>query len=142
MGKRTKYVTDDYIEKVDHYLYNNLPLKKLMQEDSKYISKFNKDVIEGLLNKGEKYVQLEGNGDHVVLTSFGRLINTHKINQYGVRCSPHKFHAYVGKEKIDIEQIFEQQGWDYDFETLKSYYSKYKWKLVDYGRMYYYNDRG
>lgn len=127
---RSKYVTDDYIEKVEHYLYNNLPIPtdKIIPNGG---HKFNKSVIKGLLKPGEKYVQLEEPLEYVALTNFGRLINTHKINQYSVRFSSNTIHVYVSHIKIVFEEIFVNEGWEFDLNTIVSNYKKYKWKHID-----------
>ena len=133
---KIKYVTDDYIEKVEHYLYNNLRIP--YDEDvSETVYYFNKAVAEKILKEGEEYIQLEDELEHVIITSLGRLINTRKIRQYSVRFSPHSIHAFVSRNKIDIPQKFEEQGWDYDFKTIKHNYTKYNWRHTSYEKYLY-----
>ena len=127
---KSKYVTDDYIEKIEHYLYNNLPIPvdKIIPNGG---HKFNKSVIKGLLKPGEKYTKLEEPLEHIAITNFGRLVNTHKINQFSVRFSSNTIHVYVSHIKVVFEEIFENQGWEFDLKTIELNYKKYKWKHID-----------
>lgn len=138
MGK-TKYVTDDYIKKVEHYLNNDLPLKELYTDV--YTSDFNQKVVDSLIKKRERYVRLEGDLDHVVITSFGRLINTKRISQYSLRFTQNTIVAYVCDKKIDIPAIFEREGWEYNFKKILSNYRKYNWTFQDTTKYSYYADR-
>ena len=138
MGK-TKYVTDDYIKKVEHYLNNDLPLKELYTDI--YTSDYNQSVVDKLIKKRERYVRLEGDLDHVVITSFGRLINTKRISQYSLRFTQNTIVAYVCDKKIDLPAIFEREGWEYDFKKILNNYRKYNWTLQDTTKYSYYADR-
>lgn len=134
MGKypKTKYVTDDYVEKVNHYVYNNLSLRDL------YVSQaddsFNEEVVKEVLDKDEQYIQLE-NRPHVILTSKGRLINTVKIRQYSVRFSPNTVYVYISSEHINMEELFLENGWEYSFEQIKNTYKKRGWVHQDYSKI-------
>jgi len=134
--KRADYITDNYIKDVEHYLYNDLPIDKFYEDTN--ISKFNQRVIEGLLKKGEKYTRLKHERDHIVLTSFGRCINTHLVKQFCMRISAHTFHLYVTGKKINLPKIFKQEDWEYDFNVIKNKYIKNKWKYQDTSKYSYY----
>lgn len=136
---KTKYVTDDYIKKVNHYLNNDLPLKELYTDVFK--SDYNQSVVDDFIKKGEKYVRLEGDLDHVVLTSYGRLINTKRITQYSLRFTQNTIVTYVCDKKVDMPAIFEKQGWEYDFKKILNKYKKYKWTFQDTTKYSYYADR-
>lgn len=138
MGKK-KYVTDDYIEKVQHYLYNDLPLKELYTDV--YTSDFNQKVVDSLIMKREKYVRLEGDLDHVVITSFGRLINTKRISQYSLRFTAGSIVCYVCEKKIVIPAIFEREGWEYNFNKILNNYRKYNWTFQDTTKYKFYANR-
>ena len=125
-----KYVTDDYIEKVEHYLYNNLPLSDL-EDVSDTLASFNKEVVKEIVKKGEEWVQLP-EFEHVILTSTGRFINTYKIRQYSVRFSPNTMHMYISSKKIKAEEIFQEQGWEFDVKKIKAKYKKNNWAHNDY----------
>jgi hypothetical protein len=129
---RHKYVTSDYIEQVEHYLYNNLPLSDL--EDVSYpVDEFNKEVVEQLLKEGEEYIRLDRyEAEQCVLTNYGRVINTKKINQYSVRFTLNYIHLYIRRDKVDFPGIFEEQGWEWDIGKIFCYYEKYNWRYVTY----------
>lgn len=133
MVKR-KYVDDAYIEKVEHYLYNNLGLP-----DDYFVPEarntFNQEVVDELIHKGEKYIRLK-DYDHVIATDKGRFINTGNPRQYTMRFSPTAMHMYVTEEKIDVVKIFEEQGWDYNLKKIKKHYIKNNWRFRDYSYNY------
>lgn len=131
---KTKYVTDDYIEKVEHYIYNNLPLSDL-EDVSDTLDSFNKEVVKEIVKEGEQWVQLP-EFEHVILTNTGRFINTHKIRQYSVRFSPNTMHMYINSKKIKAEELFEEQGWEFDIKKIKAQYIKNNWAYNDYTDTY------
>jgi hypothetical protein len=94
-----------------------------------------------MLKKGERYVRLEGNYDYVVITSLGRLINTKRITQYSVRFTKNTMVVYVSDSKVDVRQIFKEQGWDYDTQKILKRYKRNKWQFrdtTDYDQKYVY----
>jgi len=134
--KRGDYISDGYIKDIEHYLYNDLPIDKFYEDTT--ISKFNQRVIEGLLKKGEKYTRLKHERDHIVLTSYGRCINTYLVKQFAMRISAHTFHLYVTGKKINVPEMFKEEDWEYDFDQIKKNYNKYKWKYQDTSKYSYY----
>ena len=138
MAKKPKYVTDDYINKVEHYINNDLPLLDLY--DDTFTSEYSQRVVDSLIKKGEKYIRLKGDLDHVVLTSYGRLINTKRVSQYSLRFTVNTLVAYVSDTKIDCEKIFEEQQWDYNVHKIRKLYDKYKWIYQDTTKYKYYAD--
>lgn len=144
MGKYRKYkvkglksyISDNYIEEVHHYINNDLDLTDLYKDDT--VSSYRQDVVDSLLKKGEKYVRLTHDLDHVVATSYGRVINTSKINQYNIRLTAHSIVIYVIGKKIDLKKIFSDNGWDYDYHAIKANYDKYNWKYQDVKKYVYY----
>ena len=133
---RKKYITDDYIKDVEHYIHNDLPLDKFYKDTS--IEKFNQKVADHLMKKGEKYVRLPYEREHIIITSYGRAINTHLVKQFSMRISAMTFHLYVTGLKINFPKIFKEQGWPYDFDKLKKNYIKYKWHHQDTSKYSYY----
>jgi len=131
MGKYNKrdYVTKDYIEKVHHYINNDLDLSELYKDSN--ISYFDQRVIDTMKKRGERYVRLKGNIDYVVITSLGRLINTKRITQYSIRFTVNTIVAYVCDTKVEVKDIFEEQGWPYDVKKIMRNYKKYNWLFRD-----------
>ena len=144
MGKYRKYkskglksyISDNYIAEVNHYINNDLDLTEVYKDDT--VSNFKQDVVDNLIKKGEKYVRLPHDLDHVIVTSYGRLINTSRVNQYNIRLTPGSFVIYVSGKKIDLKKIFGDNGWYYDYDTIKGNYDKYKWKYQDVKKYVYY----
>jgi len=131
MGKYKKrdYVTKGYIEEVYHYIYNDLDILDLYKD--KDVSEFNQSIVDRFIKRGEKYIRLEGEYDHVIITSLGRLINTKRITQYSIRFTKNTMVVYVSDNKIDVKDIFEQQGWDYDVKKILKRYKRFKWSFRD-----------
>lgn len=138
MAKKPKYVTDDYINQVEHYINNNLPLLDLY--DDTFTSDYNQRVVDNLIKKGEKYIRLKADLDHVVITSYGRLINTKRVSQYSLRFTLNTLVAYVSDIKIDCEKIFKEQQWDYNVPKIRKIYDKYKWVYQDTTKYKYHGD--
>ncbi len=131
MGKYKKrdYVTKGYIEEVHHYIYNDLDILDLYKD--KDVSEFNQSIVDRFIKRGEKYIRLEGEYDHVIITSLGGLINTKRITQYSIRFTKNTMVVYVSDNKIDVKDIFEQQGWDYDVKKILNRYKRFKWSFRD-----------
>ena len=131
MGKYKKrdYVTKGYIEEVHHYIYNDLDILDLYKD--KDVSEFNQSIADRFIKRGEKYIRLEGDYDYVIITSLGRLINTKRITQYSIRFTKNTMVVYVSDNKIDVKDIFEQQGWDYDVKKILNRYKRFKWSFRD-----------
>lgn len=129
-----RYVDDDYIQKVEHYLYNNLDISHLYDVPNP-VEDFNPEVVKEILKEGEQWVQIP-EFEHVILTSRGRFVNTKKIRQYSVRFSPNTIHMYIESKKISAEDIFEEQGWEFDVKKIKQEYINNKWAYNDYTDYY------
>ena len=76
-----EYLTQDEIDLLTNKIYNDILSVDDKDVAEIYKSKFRKDVLDKFLLEGEEYVQLEGEQEHYVLTSYGRLINTYHIKQ-------------------------------------------------------------
>lgn len=127
MGK-TKYVADDYVQDIENYIYNDIPILK--HPYYKNTGKnHNEDYIKSILKPKEKYVYLDDNLDHIVLTSFCRVINAETLHQLALRVYKQNTRMIIKGQKVDIYEIFEHNCWDYDFHKIREIYSKYGWKL-------------
>lgn len=132
MAKKDQYVTDNYIKEVSHYLYNDLPIPSELTR-AKHTHDFNKEVADKLMKKGEKYIQLSGE-EHVVLTNFGRYINTTKVKQYIPKFTPNSLLLYIASVSVNTREIFEQQGWEFDLDKIYKRYKRYNWSFSNYER--------
>ena len=131
------YITQDYIEEVQKRLYNDLPLEPFLQEVLP-LDTVKDDNLDDILKPNEKYHRLPFDFNHVIVTSLGRVINLNTFKMYSPRIGNASFHMYIGakgvkeKYKLDMEDIFLSEGWDYDFEKLKQNYIDNKWKCTYY----------
>jgi len=131
MAKRSQYVTQGYLEEIEHYIYNDIPLKNLYKRYDVSI-KFDEQAIKEMLLPQEQYVQLEGNIDFCCITNYAKVLNSHKKSQYSVKFGVLNCHLYVAGEKILFDDIFKQQGWDYNIPELYNRYIKNGWKYTKY----------
>lgn len=122
-----EYIKEDEIELLTHKIYNNIPVFN-EEEPNGYKSKFRKEVAEKLLLPGEQYVQLEDDAEHYILTSYGRLINTHLCKQIKTLFSSIHNIYYLGSTimmKVSVE--FEKNGWKYDREEVRKRFIDNNW---------------
>ena len=61
-----------------------------------------------------------------------RIINLEKLTQYSVRFSVNSFLLYIEQRKIDLQAIFESQGWKWDLKEVYNRYKTKKWKHTVY----------
>lgn len=133
MKHKRDYITDGYIEDVNHYLYNDIPLttvldKHLQEYNKKWNTEFNKEYADSLMKEGEVYVQVEVL-DHYIVTSLGRVINTGRKTPVSMTITNTTAGTYAGQsERINLENFFAKQGWHYDHKKIIKDYKKYKWK--------------
>ena len=126
--KREQYITDGYIEQANHYLYNDLPILDLYKDVYKNFT-FNKKKFESMLLKGEKYVRLKYEFEHIAITDRGRIFNLKKYSQFIIKFSQSTIVMYVQGTRIDLAEVFEEQGWDYDVRKIYKDYIKHNWKM-------------
>ena len=125
--KRTRYVSDGYVERITNLIYNDRPIQPYIDEVNPP-DKFNKEVVDKILLRGERYAQLDADRSHIVLTSFGRIINTHLIRQLCPLISVKGMHIYCMDRNVQIKKIFKEQEWVFDIDVIKKRYIKYKWR--------------
>lgn len=130
------YISDDYIAKAHHYINNDLDITDLYNDVN--ASRYRQDVVDKLIKKGEKYVRLTDDIDDVIVTSFGRLINTYMCRQYSIRLTSTSLVVYVRGKKIDLPKVFRDNKWDFNYKKILKNYNKYKWKYQDIKKYVYY----
>jgi len=134
MPKKRDYITQGYIEQVEHYVYNDLPILEFIEKnnkeyDNRYNIVFDKKFTDSILLPGEKYGKIP-EADHCIVTSFGRVFNTSKAKPLKVTVTNSTIYAYVGKAAIvGFIEFFEQQGWDFDYDTIVNNLVKHKCKF-------------
>ena len=133
MKRKRDYITDGYIEDVNHYLYNDIELtpvldKHLQEYNRKWNTEFNKEFADSVMLKGEVYAQLAVL-DHYIVTNLGRVVNTGKKSFISMTITQTTCGTYAGQsDRINLENFFGQQGWHYDHNKIMKDYKKYKWK--------------
>lgn len=128
------YITEGYIEKIEHYLYNGLDIKDLYG-DVNGVQKKHKSILDSLMKPDEQY-RPTPEFDYIYVTSFGRYINAETPKQYSIRFTPNKCHLYVKRTYMDMVTHFEEFGWEFDIKQVLNNYTQYKWKHVTYEQAY------
>jgi len=131
MAKRKQYITDEEIAAIEHAIFNNLP-SPLLQGLSEGDSNFDERWLKRALEKGEKYARLtykyiNGDYEHVAVTSYGRTINTKSKRLIKPVITVHQLLVRVAQQKVPFEQIFEDNGWENDINVLRKRYIKKGW---------------
>lgn len=121
MGKNN-YVTEKYIDEVEHYLYNGLDIKELYKEDDDKLL----EPFKELLLPEEQIVMFM---EDYAITSLCRIFNTKlkrivQLNFYRDK----SLNVSLRGKRVDLESVFEDNGWTYDIKEIQSQYIKNKWK--------------
>ncbi len=131
------YITERYVSEIEKRLYNDLPLEPFL-DSVLPLDTVGDDNLDDILKPKEKYHRLPYDFNHVIVTSLGRVINLKTIKMYSPRIGNSAFHMYIGtlgvrkKYKLDMEDIFLSEGWDYDYKRLKQNYLDNKWRCTFY----------
>ena len=127
--RRNQYVTNDDCDRISHILYNNLNTP-LWEEHHIKGPKLNREVAEKVTIEGEVWVQSPLQGyDHVVLTSYGRAINTHRVAQLKPAVTSNNLIWYMGGTNLNSNVVFEEVGWEHHVPTMVSIYKANKWPM-------------
>ena len=130
------YITQNYVSEIEKRLYNNLPIEPFLQEILP-LDTVGDDNLDDILKPGEKYIRLPYDFNHIIVTSRARVINLETLNMYSLRIGNVSFHLYVNAKgtkdtyKVNIKDIFESEGWSYNFEELKQSYIDNKWRFTE-----------
>jgi hypothetical protein len=131
------FVTDSYVDEIEHRIYNNIPIKNFLEEIIPP-KKINHVSVNKMLKRGEKTTPGGTGFEHVLITSLGRLINGEKIKQYIPKMGVSKLHLYlsvngsISNSVINLEEVFEKNGWPYSYKKILADYKKYKWNIQKY----------
>jgi len=126
MGKKIKYVNEGYVQDIENYIYNDIPvLSHQYYSDSQ--DKRNLELIKPLIRPNEEFVQLKDNLDSLIVTSFGRIINIETVRQLKLMLYKGSINLYKSGEKVKIKEVFEENGWEYDVKKILKIYDKHGW---------------
>lgn len=86
------------------------------------------DVMKSLIDEDEKYILLDEECDGYAITSKGKAYNCSLGNQIHVYISKHDLQIIIRKVKLNMSEVFAEQGWDFDLKKIKKQYEQNKWK--------------
>ena len=130
------YITQNYVSEIEKRLYNNLPIEPFL-ESVLPLDTVGNDNLDDILKPGEEYVRLPFDFNHIIVTNKARVINLTTFKMYSMRIGNVSFHLYVNAKgakdsyKVDLEEIFLNEGWDYNFEKLRQSYIDNKWRHTE-----------
>ena len=123
-----KYLTQSEIDLLTHKIYNNILSVDDEDVAEIYKSKFKRDIAEKFILEGEEYIQLEGDQEHYILTSFGRLINTYHIKQIKTLFSSiHNIYYLNSTIMMKVSEEFKKNGWVYNREEIRQRFVANDW---------------
>ena len=132
MARKAKYINEKDIQAIENIIYNDLCLPSYLNDTYPDIP-IDENSLKKLLKKGEKYIILKGDFDGIMVTSLGRIINTETWRQYLiVSFLTSAIKLYIRGKIINLEEVFENNGWKYSTAQINKNYLKYKWKRQDF----------
>lgn len=129
------YVTNDDYELAQFQIYNDLPVS-LAKIKTTHRHTFNKDVLDKILLKGEKWAQVE-KYPHRVITSFARQINTGTVQIVKASITGNTIFWNYQKETFRADDFFKQQGWEYNHRERCQMYLDMNWSHMYSGKKIY-----
>jgi len=130
------FITEKYVSEIEKRLYNNLPIEPFLEKVLP-LNTVGNDNLDDILKPGEEYVRLPFDFNHIIVTNKARVINLTTLKMYSMRIGNVSFHLYVNAKgakdnyKVDLEEIFLNEGWDYNFEKLRQSYKDNKWRHTE-----------
>jgi hypothetical protein len=82
-----------------------------------------------LLLEDEKFAMLEGKYFDYAVTSFGRTFNVKTQKPVLVYFGMKDIQLVLRGDKINLSEIFEENGWEYSIEEISKIYQQYNWPV-------------
>jgi hypothetical protein len=120
-------LTQEQYEEAEHVIYNDLP-STILYPSTKVRSKFNQSVVDKILLPGEEYVKLKGEDDHMIYTSYARLINTNSIRVLKATFTHQNVLTWFRADVIRSIDMFKVNGWEHNVTELQERYIEKGWK--------------
>ena len=93
-------------------------------------------ILNKMLLPDEKYKLLLGKLDGYCVTSFGRVLNIKCPNQVIVYFAKDRISTSIRSVKVFLVNEFMNMGWEFNIDSIKRNYNKYKWKYQHSGINY------
>ena len=122
MGKG-KYINQGYIEEIEHYLYNNLDIKPLLDVDEPK----SLEAIKEILLDGEEIKAIPVKDLQFYMTNKGRVFNVDTLRQLKPLLYSTTFYIYVSGDRINFRETMEDIGFIYDHEVISNTYKQNNW---------------
>ena len=109
--------------------------------DDDKINTHYQSVLDKMLLPGEQHKLLSGKLDGYCVTSFGRVLNIKNPNQVIVYFAKDRISTSIRNVKIFLVNEFMNMGWEFNIDSIKRNYNKYKWKYQHSGINYHINTK-
>ena len=133
--KRQIYYRQGTVDQLTSMIYNDAPIEKIVKASETRMIKVkqvNEEVANKLMIEGEKWCQLNEPVQSLVFTSYGRIINTHTVKQLKLGMSNHNIFWFANGAHINLRQLFESIGWEFDIDTIYGHYVNNEWRHNDF----------
>ena len=126
---KRSYLTDEFYEKAQHIIYNDLPTVDLY-DVSGPVDDFREDVVKQIVLPKEKWKQITtvDGRTHLAYTSYARLINTQTIRILSCSITRLNILHCFNSNNLRSTDLFEEFGWEHDIEKLQKRYKQKGWK--------------
>ena len=122
--KKVRFVEDDYLEKVEKYVYNDL--KGLGEKILPYKDFYNEDAIKKL-NLQFEYVRLGEPLETCILTKDGQIYNTKNKTTKKVQISTYNIVYANNGATVDFKHTYKLLGWEFDHSKIVENYNRGNW---------------
>jgi hypothetical protein len=123
--KSTDYYTEEDYFQAEYLIYNNLPFLSSTERTPRQVPK-------ELLLEGEEYTLIPNIPDNYILTTKYRIINL-KNKKVAKPFMSHLYHyTILVNKQINFKKLYEENGWEYNFEEIVPLYEEHNWPFLDY----------
>ena len=125
--KKNLYLSQKEIDVIEAAIYNDT-LSSLYEDiASTLYDQFMSEGVKSIVGENQ-YEHLEGL-EHFIITSDGRLINTEVPRMMQLQFTGRELRAYADKNKVELKELFDKYGWEYDRDKILRTYRDNKWKI-------------
>lgn len=127
---RGKFVTQEDYDRAEYIIYNNLSEELVEQIPEPLTLKANLECVKQTIKNGEKWgVMWLPYYEHLVFTSYGRMLNTKTRRLLKPTMTTNNVIYYCGGTSVTSEEAFKHFKWSYSYKKLLRRFIKNKWRF-------------